>query len=97
MTSQNLTINGKEKIYFDEEAVKNLKREFKVYNDMEKLLVLAGVKNDSFCRIRVPLVTLIEYKGVVGLVVDQSCFEDEENIRASNHVPNQELKKSYPK
>lgn len=68
-----------------------------MYNDLEKFLILIGVKNDPFCRLRVPLATLIEYKGVVALVVDQSYLEDEENIRTSNHVPNQDLKKNYPR
>lgn len=72
MTSQSLSINGEEKIYLDEEAVKNLKREFKVYSDLEKHVVLGGVKSDWAFRLRVPLMCMVEYKGVVALVTDHN-------------------------
>ena len=41
-----------------------------MYQDVEKYLVLGGVKGDCVLRLRVPLMTLIEYKGVVALAVD---------------------------
>ena len=79
VTSQSLSINGEEKIYFDEEAVKNLKREFKVYSDLEKYLVLGNLKSDNGFRLRVPLISLVEYKGVVALVLDQSLIENDDD------------------
>jgi hypothetical protein len=75
VTSQALSINGQEKIYFDEEALKNLKREFKVYSDIEKFVVLPHLKTDTNFRLRVPLLALIELKGVVALVTDQSYID----------------------
>jgi hypothetical protein len=59
VTSQSLAINGQERIYFDEEPIKNLKREFKLLNDLEKFLVLAQLKIDSTFRLRVPLTSLL--------------------------------------
>ena len=59
VTSQSLSINDHEKIYFDEEAIKNLKREFKVYSDLEKFIVLTQLKTDVNIRIRVPLITFV--------------------------------------
>ncbi len=51
--------------------MKNVKREFKVYSDFERHVILTGLKADASLRLRVPLVTLIEHKGVVALAMDQ--------------------------
>ena len=49
-----------------------------MYSDIEKYVVLNGVKSDYSFRLRVPLTSLIEYKGVVGLAVDQAFIDDNE-------------------
>ena len=79
-TSQSLTINNKEKVYFQEENIKNLKREFKAYNALLNNVIMTELKKKDSqfynTRLRVPLCALIEYKGVVGLAFDQSEAED---------------------
>lgn len=72
--------------------------------------MLGQLKSDWKVKVRVPLAVLVEYKGVVGMVVDQSFVEEDEEERSNgdqNHdslrisnrylFMNQELKKNYQK
>jgi len=73
-------------------------------------VVLGQLKSDLKVKVRVPLAVLVEYKGVVGMVVDQSFIEEDQEERSNgdqNHdslrisnrylFMNQELKKNYQK
>jgi hypothetical protein len=39
LTTQNIQINGKQKIFFNEDSIKNLKREYKIYQTLCKTLM----------------------------------------------------------
>ena len=71
LTTENMTVNGKPKIFFNEEGIKNLKREYKVYKNLFRM-VIRKVRNDESLKIRVPLCVYMEYKGVVCLAFDQN-------------------------
>ena len=61
LTTENMNVNGKPKIFFNEEGIKNLFR-----------MVIRKVRNDESLKIRVPLCVYMEYKGVVCLAFDQN-------------------------
>ena len=50
LTTENMTVNGKPKIFFNEEGIKNLKREYKVYKNLFKM-VIRKVRNDESLKI----------------------------------------------
>ena len=50
LTTENMTVNGKPKIFFNEEGNKNLKREYKVYKNLFKM-VIRKVRNDESLKI----------------------------------------------
>lgn len=74
LTTQNIQINGKQKIFFNEDGIKNLKREYKIYQNLCRTIMKA-LKTEPSLSIRVPLAVYIEYKGVTCIAFDQGEVE----------------------
>lgn len=53
VTTQTIFVNGKPKIFFDEQAVKNLKMEFKIMQHLFTSIV-EELRRDNNLRLRVP-------------------------------------------
>lgn len=54
ITTQKMTINGAPKIFYNEDSIKNLKREFKVHQNLFRL-ISKQLRSDPCLRLRVPL------------------------------------------
>ena len=61
--TQKITINEVNKIFYNEQAIKNIKRYFKVYQNLFKL-ISKQLKTQNNLKLRLPLSVYIEYKGV---------------------------------
>ena len=66
-STQKMVINGVTRIFYNEENIKNLKREFKVHQNLFRS-ISKQMKTDPDFRLRLPLSVYLEYKGLCCMV-----------------------------
>lgn len=70
LSTQKLTINGLQKIHYNEDSIKNLKREFKVHQNLFRSISKQLRTNENLL-CRVPLSVYLEFKGVCCIATNQ--------------------------
>ena len=85
LTTQNIQINGRQKIFFNEDAIKNLKREFKVYQNLCRT-VMKALRHQPALALRLPLALYIEYKGVTCIAFEQAEVEQPAEFAADEEL-----------
>lgn len=82
-SSKQIRIDTSECYYFDSEEQKSLRREFEAYAQAEQSIAKLRREGEQL-RVRVPLLCLLEYKGVTGLVFRVNA--EEENAAGEDDV-----------
>ena len=77
VSTQRMVINGTTKIFYNEDSLKNIKREFKIQQNLFKA-ISKQLKTQPTLRLRAPLSIYIEYKGVCCLAT--RCHQSETEL-----------------